>query len=77
MRGACYLRAVWRVATAAVFHLGLLHLAFNMLAFVPIGASLERSLGTLPFAHLVALLVVGGGAAFVFFSFVAAFGPAR
>lgn len=30
--------AVWRFFTAAVFHLGALHVAFNMLAFVPIGA---------------------------------------
>jgi hypothetical protein len=38
--------AVWRVLTAAVFHMGVLHLAFNMLAFVPIGQSLERLVGT-------------------------------
>ena len=38
--------AVWRVLTAAVFHMGALHLAFNMLAFVPIGQSLERLVGT-------------------------------
>jgi len=67
---------VWRFVTAAVFHTGLLHVAFNMLAFVPIGGSLERSLGTVPFAHLVGVLAGAGGSAFVFFSFVAAFGPA-
>jgi hypothetical protein len=39
--------------------------------------SLERSLGSVAFAHLMLLLVVLGDAAFVFFSFVAAFGPAR
>ena len=70
------LAAAWRLLTAAVFHAGLLHVAFNMMAFVPVGASLECSLGTVPFAHLVALLLALGGAAFVFFSFVAAFGPA-
>ena len=32
--------------TSAVFHMGALHVAFNMLAFVPIGQSLERLLGT-------------------------------
>ena len=41
-----HLPAVWRVLTAAVFHMGILHLAFNMLAFVPIGQSLERLVGT-------------------------------
>ena len=40
-------RAVWRVLTAAIFHMGILHLAFNMLAFVPIGQSLERLIGTI------------------------------
>ena len=29
--------AVWRFLTAAVFHMGALHIGFNMLAFVPIG----------------------------------------
>lgn len=29
---------MWRFLTAAVFHMGALHIAFNMLAFVPIGA---------------------------------------
>ena len=38
--------AVWRVLTSAVFHMGILHVAFNMMAFVPIGQSLERLLGT-------------------------------
>lgn len=41
------------------------------------GMSLERSLGSVAFAHLMLLLVVLGDAAYVFFSFVAAFGPAR
>jgi len=43
--------AVWRVLTAAVFHMGILHLAFNMLAFVPIGQSLERLVGTVQVRH--------------------------
>ena len=42
---------MWRVLTAAVFHMGALHLAFNMLAFVPIGQSLERLVGTVQVAH--------------------------
>lgn len=41
------------------------------------GMSLERALGSVAFAHLMLLLVVLGDTAFVFFSFVAAFGPAR
>ena len=42
----CNPPAVWRMFTAAVFHMGILHVAFNMMAFVPIGQSLERLLGT-------------------------------
>lgn len=34
----CPWHAVWSFFTAAVFHMGALHVAFNMLAFVPIGA---------------------------------------
>ncbi len=33
---------MWRFLTAAVFHMGALHVAFNMLAFVPIGAHLRQ-----------------------------------
>jgi membrane associated rhomboid family serine protease len=39
--------AVYRILTAVVVHAGLLHVAFNMLAFVPMGASLERLVGTI------------------------------
>lgn len=39
--------------------------------------SLERALGSVSFAWLMLLLVALEDAAYVFFSFVAAFGPAR
>ena len=39
--------AVYRLVTAPLVHIGLLHVAFNLLAFVPMGHSIERSLGTL------------------------------
>lgn len=38
LRPWCAHPTVWRFLTAAVFHMGALHVAFNMLAFVPIGA---------------------------------------
>lgn len=37
---------VWRMLTSVIFHGGLLHVAFNMLAFLPMGMSLERITGT-------------------------------
>lgn len=61
---------VYRFLTAAVFHIGLLHVAFNMLAFVPIGASLERQLGTLQFAYLLLLFVVVGSVFFAVASYI-------
>jgi hypothetical protein len=55
---------LFRFLTASVFHIGVLHVAFNMLAFVPIGASLERQLGSLQFAYLLLLFTVVGNAIF-------------
>ena len=49
-----------RMLTAPFFHVGILHLAFNMLAFVPIGQSLERHTGTLHFTYLMLLLMTLG-----------------
>ena len=72
-----YRLQVYRFLTAAVFHVGLLHVAFNMLAFIPIGASLERQLGTLQFAYLLLLFVVCGSLFFAAASFVASLLCAR
>lgn len=38
--------AVYRIFTSIFVHAGLLHVAFNMLAFVPLGISMERRMGT-------------------------------
>ncbi len=38
---------VYRICTAVLVHGGLLHLVFNMLAFVPIASGVERDVGTL------------------------------
>jgi membrane associated rhomboid family serine protease len=50
-----------------------LHVAFNMLAFVPIGASLERQLGSLQLAHLLLLLILAGDAFYLGSSYLLAF----
>mmetsp|Transcript_3316 Transcript_3316/g.10948 ORF Transcript_3316/g.10948 Transcript_3316/m.10948 type:complete len:140 (-) Transcript_3316:577-996(-) len=42
---------VWRFVTSALVHGGILHIAFNMMAFVSIGQSLERQLGSVTFMH--------------------------
>src|SRR5689334_15528490 len=47
--------AVYRLLLSPFFHAGVLHLVMNMLAFQGLGTSLERSLGTFEFVHLVFL----------------------
>ena len=37
---------VWRIFTAPLIHGGLFHIVLNMLAFIPLGQSLEASLGS-------------------------------
>ncbi len=54
--------AVCRLLTSPFYHVGILHLAFNMLAFLPIGQSLERHMGTLHFTYLMWLLMTLGNA---------------
>jgi hypothetical protein len=38
--------AVWRLVTGHLWHAGLLHIVFNLAAFVPIGSGLERGMGS-------------------------------
>lgn len=42
---------LYRIFTSAIFHNGLLHIAFNMLAFVPMGQQLEQQLGSIKFGY--------------------------
>ena len=42
-----------------------MHIAFNMMAFVPIGCSLERTMGTLALTHLIGLLVFLGAGIYI------------
>ena len=48
-----------------------------MMAFVPIGTSLERMQGTLALAHLIGLLILMGGGAYVGFATAASYIPWR
>lgn len=61
----------WRVITAATFHAGLLHLTFNMMAFLPIGAGLERALGSFQIAWLILLLAVAGDSLYIAVAYLA------
>lgn len=55
------MRLVWRLLTAPFMHAGLLHVALNMSAWVPLGSSLERLVGTVQFAHLTLVFAALGG----------------
>ena len=69
--------AVYRLLTSAFVHGGLLHVAFNMMAFVPIGTSLERMQGTLALIHLISLLLLLGGGSYVALATAASYIPWR
>jgi len=51
-----YEKEIYRIVTPIWFHGGILHLVLNMMAFLPMGTTIERSmLGSLSFAHLILL----------------------
>lgn len=54
--------ALCRMLASPFFHVGILHLAFNMMAFLPIGQSLERHMGTLHFSYIMIVLITLGNA---------------
>ena len=62
-----------RLVTSAFVHVSVLHVAFNMLAFIPIACTLERQLGSLQFAHMLVLLILGGDAFYLGSSYLLAF----
>lgn len=53
----------WRLLTSALLHMGMPHLAFNLLLFVPLGSRVERAFGPLFYAALVVVLAAASGAA--------------
>ncbi len=65
MESALPLSELKSVVTHAFLHGGLMHLAFNMMAFAAIGPPIERGLGTLVFVPVYLLLAVAGGLAHV------------
>jgi membrane associated rhomboid family serine protease len=50
----------WRIFTSAFFHLGLLHLAFNMYVLYLYGQIVERMYGPLEYAAIYLLCAAGG-----------------
>ncbi len=50
----------WRLVTSGFLHYGFIHLAFNMIILVQLGAMLEPTLGRLRFGVLYATALLGG-----------------
>ncbi|MDK3255127.1 rhomboid family intramembrane serine protease [Blastococcus capsensis] len=57
----------WRLLTAAFLHIGLLHLALNMLALLVFGSELERQLGRWRYLGLYLVSALGGSTAIQLF----------
>jgi membrane associated rhomboid family serine protease len=53
----------WRPVSAAFLHIGLVHLALNMLALLVFGSELERTLGRWRFGAVYGASLLGGAAA--------------
>ena len=51
----------WRILTSAFFHLGLIHLGFNMYVLYLYGPFVERMYGHLEYAAIYVLAAAGGG----------------
>jgi membrane associated rhomboid family serine protease len=64
--------AVWRLVTGHLWHAGALHLGLNLSALLPLGADLERGMGSVRFAHMLLLLAAAQDAAFVALAYGAA-----
>ncbi|CAH9089069.1 unnamed protein product [Cuscuta epithymum] len=47
---------VYRIFSSVFFHGSILHVLFNMLAFVPLGSELERIMGSIRLVYIVVLL---------------------
>eukprot|EP01026_Neomeris_dumetosa_P025471 TRINITY_DN20981_c0_g1_i2.p2 TRINITY_DN20981_c0_g1~~TRINITY_DN20981_c0_g1_i2.p2 ORF type:complete len:217 (+),score=12.53 TRINITY_DN20981_c0_g1_i2:158-808(+) len=56
---------VWRLLSSVVFHGGVMHLAFNMIAFLPTGKQLESRMGTVKLFYLIFLLTIMEGVMYI------------
>jgi membrane associated rhomboid family serine protease len=65
--GVTLLGEWWRVFTAAFLHIGVVHLAANMLGLLVFGSELERGLGRWRFLAIYLISAVGGAAAIQMF----------
>ncbi|EGG18801.1 methionyl-tRNA synthetase beta subunit [Cavenderia fasciculata] len=48
----------WRLITSTLFHINLLHLLFNMMAFIPFSTLLENSCGSVLYGYLMLVFMI-------------------
>ncbi|MFD0925377.1 rhomboid family intramembrane serine protease [Williamsia deligens] len=63
---------VWRIVTSGFLHYSLIHIGLNMLTLYILGRDLESALGTARFVGVYAVALLGGSAAVLTFSPMAA-----
>lgn len=68
---------IWRLVTAPFVHAGLLHVTLNMLTWLSIGSSLERSMGSFLIGWIVMILVLLGNVLYVLVSWAISFIPLK
>lgn len=67
--------AVYRIYTSILFHGSLLHVLFNMMAFVPLGSELERIMGSVRLLFLIMLLATSNAIFHLFIALLVAYNP--
>jgi membrane associated rhomboid family serine protease len=53
----------WRLITYGYLHIGIMHIAFNLIALFQVGPFLEREIGSARFFSVYTLSLIGGGIA--------------
>ncbi|KAF7144590.1 hypothetical protein RHSIM_Rhsim04G0130300 [Rhododendron simsii] len=66
---------VYRIFTSIVFHGSLLHVLFNMMAFVPLGSELERVMGSVRLLYMIILLAASNAVFHLLIAVLAAHNP--
>ncbi|KAJ0087966.1 hypothetical protein Patl1_32839 [Pistacia atlantica] len=62
---------VYRIYTSVIFHGSVLHVVFNMLAFVPLGSELERIMGSIRMLCMIILLATSNAIFHLIIAFLA------
>eukprot|EP00002_Diphylleia_rotans_P013117 TRINITY_DN2555_c0_g1_i2.p1 TRINITY_DN2555_c0_g1~~TRINITY_DN2555_c0_g1_i2.p1 ORF type:complete len:433 (-),score=89.36 TRINITY_DN2555_c0_g1_i2:215-1513(-) len=70
-----YQYEVWRLLPSVFLHGGILHLLFNMMAFIPMGKQLELIIGSTNFFHLIMVFSILSNILTILISLIALYNP--